>query len=462
MDNVALLFWLLLALGSGLALLDWRKGFAVVILAGFIQDPLRKLTPGEPVYLTVTVGAVLLLALLGALLRGRNLGLAPVYVWYRRLATPLNLFILLVCLQATVTFVKYGNPVLAFLGLLAYLGPLPALVLAYQYADRVAAIRTWLHAYLLGATVMMVTVYLAYLGYESALFNVVGPGVIIYTQSGILESFQGIMRSSEISAWHAGAAACLLIVVYVAQGNWVRNLWMVLLIFGFIGVILLSGRRKILFELVLFIGLYGMLLLYFQRGAIKLALFAAALGLSVLWGLNQWLASDDTLIRYVDRGSTAFEDAPERLELTGWQAIQWSINQHGWLGGGAGIASQGGQYYGGGVQLGGGGAEGGIGKIIAELGVPAVFLLLWVGWELLRYLWKILVYLRDTDPQLGLYIMGLLAFLGANLPVYVVATQAYGDLFVLTLLGSCLGMIMAAPRIIRLRQQRVAAQAGQG
>lgn len=457
MDNVAFLFWLLLALGGGLALLDWRKGFAVVILAGFIQDPLRKLTPGEPVYLTITVGGVLLLVMLGALLQGRNLGLAPIYVWYRRLATPLNLFILLVFIQAAVTLVKYGNPVLAFLGLLAYLGPLPALVLAYQYADRVAYIRRWLQAYLVGAVVMTLSVYLAYLGYESALFDVVGSGIIIYAPGGILESFQGIMRSSEISAWHGGAAACLLIVLYVAQGNWLRNLWMVLLVFAFIGVILLSGRRKILFELVLFIGVYGALLLYFQRGAVKLALFTVLLGLSVLWGLQQWLASDETLVRYVDRGSTAFEDAPERLELTGWQAIQWSIDQHGWLGGGAGIASQGGQYYGGGVQLGGGGAEGGIGKIVAELGVPAVFLLLWVGWELARYLWRILDYARRTDPQMALYSMGLLAFLAANLPVYVVATQAYGDLFVLILLGSCLGMVLATPRIIKLRQQRAAA-----
>ncbi len=458
MDNTVFLVWLVLALVGVVTLLDWRKGVLLVLLVGFIQDPLRKLTPNEPVYLSVLVGVFLGLALLSALLQQRNLTLAPLYAWYARLRTPLNLFIALVLLQALVTLVKYGNPVLAGLGMLAYLGPLPAMMLVYHYAARTSAIGQWLQVYTAYAVLMAASVYFAYYsGLDIPLFDQVGVGVIVYAEGGILESFQGIMRSAEISAWHAGTAACLLIILYVARGRWLANAWMILLVLALIGVILLSGRRKMLFELAMFIGFYGVLLAYFRRGAGRLALLVAGLTGLLFWLLSEWIA-DAELARYVARGATTFGDAPDRLELTGWQAIQWSINQHGWLGGGAGIASQGGQHFGGGVQLGGGGAEGGIGKIVAELGVPALFLLAWLGWELGRSIWRILDYARQLDPQLALYVMGLVALLAANLPVYIVATQIYGDLFVLILLGSCLGMVLATPKIIALRQKQLRQQ----
>jgi hypothetical protein len=44
--------WLLVVLASGLVLLlidgNWRDGLALSVLVGFLQDPIRKLTPGQP------------------------------------------------------------------------------------------------------------------------------------------------------------------------------------------------------------------------------------------------------------------------------------------------------------------------------------------------------------------------------------------------------------------------------
>jgi len=60
----------LLMLAVGIALADWRKGLLACIAVGFVQDPLRKLWPGEPVYLTALVGVVFAAAALGAAFLG--------------------------------------------------------------------------------------------------------------------------------------------------------------------------------------------------------------------------------------------------------------------------------------------------------------------------------------------------------------------------------------------------------
>jgi len=57
-------------LAVGIALADWRKGLLACIAVGFVQDPLRKLWPGEPVYLTALVGVVFAAAALGAAFLG--------------------------------------------------------------------------------------------------------------------------------------------------------------------------------------------------------------------------------------------------------------------------------------------------------------------------------------------------------------------------------------------------------
>ena len=58
LDDTALVGVVALALAFVVALADWRKGLVACIAVGFLQDPLRKLWPGESIYLSALVGVV--------------------------------------------------------------------------------------------------------------------------------------------------------------------------------------------------------------------------------------------------------------------------------------------------------------------------------------------------------------------------------------------------------------------
>ncbi|MDH3255741.1 MAG: hypothetical protein OEM62_12160, partial [Acidobacteriota bacterium] len=89
-------------------------------------------------------------------------------------------------------------------------------------------------------------------------------------------------------------------------------------------------------------------------------------------------------------------------------------------------------------------AEGGLGKIISELGVPGLLLGLWLALGSLRAVWRNLIgdIERTHRPSVSL---GLLALLGAQIPTFMVAAQIYGDPFVLIVLGLLLGFVLAFP-----------------
>src|SRR5437764_13809486 len=57
------MIWLILLsalvlMSMELALIDWRRAWIMAILCGVVQDPLRKLTTGSPVFMTFSIVAV--------------------------------------------------------------------------------------------------------------------------------------------------------------------------------------------------------------------------------------------------------------------------------------------------------------------------------------------------------------------------------------------------------------------
>jgi hypothetical protein len=67
---------------------------------------------------------------------------------------------------------------------------------------------------------------------------------------------------------------------------------------------------------------------------------------------------------------------------------------------------------------------------------------------MLKYIKRIVDLMKDADYKLASLTFGLVAFLAANVPVYIVAAPAYGDLFVILILGWTLGFVFATPRIL--------------
>jgi len=92
-----------------------------------------------------------------------------------------------------------------------------------------------------------------------------------------------------------------------------------------------------------------------------------------------------------------------------------------------------------------GASEGGLGKIWVELGAPGFVVVAWLAWVLVRYLWRILRLISRQSAQLSRTAYGLASFLVANIASFTIATQVYGDIFVLFLIGTTLAALIAMP-----------------
>src|SRR5262249_37409558 len=137
---------------------------------------------------------------------------------------------------------------------------------------------------------------------------------------------------------------------------------------------------------------------------------------------------------YVDRSKTAFEDAPERFVELGIAPVMWAYDSFGLMGAGLGVGTQGTQHFGGGGGR-AGAAEGGLGKITLELGIPGLFVVGWLIISVFNHLWRIMRASSRISPRLARLSYALFSFLVANMAAFSVATQAYSDLFVLLILS---------------------------
>jgi len=442
----------LLAALAGLlvSFIDWRRGVLVALAVGFLQDPARKLVPGEPVYFVVAFAPFFAAALAGALASGMRPSLRPLFRWHPELRAPIIVFVVIVALQMGVTLLSTGNVMLAGIGGIAYYTPLVGLLFAFWYGQRPRNVVAFTRGYVVMATLMLTGVYLAVWGIEWRVLESVGSGLYIYPEAGgRLELPAGFFRIPENAAWHGAAALCLLIVLVVGRG-WRSGLATAVPLGLLIVVaVILTGRRKMVVEMVLFVLLYSGLLMYFRRGAVKLAAFLASLG--VITVLVQALLFPEenqaTYRPYFERTTTVVEEASDRLEQMTVSSFTHVVRVNGLLGSGAGLGSQGAQHFGGGVRMVGYAAEGGLAKILAELGVPGLLACVWVAVALARSAWKGLRASGQVRSGLELDAVGLgiAAFLMANAAVYVTAFQIFGDPFVLLVLGMLLGFLLAAP-----------------
>ena len=84
--------------------------------------------------------------------------------------------------------------------------------------------------------------------------------------------------------------------------------------------------------------------------------------------------------------------------------------------------------------------------------MPGLVIALWFGFAALRYGWHVLKFVSQRSTTVARLAYGLVALLVANLAVFFVATQLFGDLFVLLLLGMVTGFFLATP-VLAEREQ---------
>jgi hypothetical protein len=230
-----------------------------------------------------------------------------------------------------------------------------------------------------------------------------------------------------------------------------------------IAIGMLTGRRKTVVEIAVFAGTYLILWAILQKGATKLGLALTIAGFVGFGWLVVQLGSDRSVdagssgyFLYVERSKTAFQDVPSRFVELGIAPIVLVYDRFGPFGAGLGIGSQGRQHFQGMIT---GLSEGGLGTIMLELGIPGLFLMGWLVISVFRHLWWIMRTASQISQRIARLSYGLFSFLVANVAAFSVATQAYGDLFVLLILSWTLGFLFAVPVLVereaRLRQPAI-------
>jgi hypothetical protein len=222
------------------------------------------------------------------------------------------------------------------------------------------------------------------------------------------------------------------------------------------GIGALTGRRKIVIEFAVFVSTYFILWAILERGVGKLAIIAltgAAL-VGYIWLVSELRddvgthdLSRSSFSSYLQHSQDVFQYVPSRFVEVGIVPIMWAYDTFGLFGAGLGAGTQGAQHFGREGDM-WGAAEGGLGKITLELGIPGLFVMGWIAISLLRHLWRIIRTASRHSLRLGRLSFGLFSFLAANIAGFSVATQAYGDIFVLLILSWTLAFLLAIPILV--------------
>lgn len=458
MTEVALLIVFVFAL---LAFKNWREGFALCVVTALLQDPARKLAPNQPVYFVILVGVVFGAAWLGAMTTRVSLAPGKMLGWRQHVGLPFAFFVVVVLLQASHSLASFGNPAMTGIGLLSYLAPIPAIALAYRFAlsRGDAGLLRWMKFYVLMATLALGTVYLEFSGFDWRGLGEVGSGMVLYGTGIKYKGNAGIFRATEIAAWHAATVACFAFILFWGRRFSPPKFLLGMAFIAFlVGIGALTGRRKMIIEVAIFLSAYFCLFSWFRRGNGKMVVVTALVGVVAYAAAVGMMAPDQgdggyaaerlakseggSFSKYSERAQTVFQEVPKRVVDLGVMPVSWAIESNGWLGAGVGVGSQGAQHFGGHTS---GAAEGGLGKLTVELGVPGLLVAGWLLVAFARYVWRVLALLARTSQRHANLAFGLVAYMLANVAAFSVATQAYGDLFVLLTLGWSFGFLVALP-----------------
>ncbi|MBL4671237.1 MAG: hypothetical protein JKX81_03170 [Arenicella sp.] len=447
------IFFAILAIGCirGLTRDVGISGFIVAI--GFLQDPARKLIAGEPVYMTIMVGCLVACIALRRFFVSQDSLMEPFSKWSSQIMSPLSIYLSIIVIQGGHSLLRYGSPILTGLGAIFYIAPLVAIVVGYSQFYRFELVRSFLMVFCVFAVIVAISVLMSFSGVRSELFGEVGSGLVIYDQGTILKAYSGLMRSSEIASWHMGSCICFLIILVADRGSLSSLILVSLTVILLMSSIILTGRRKMILQIFIFAALYFPILRYYQGRLSTRFISASVISLAVLFA-GYWLLPNFEGTQYdlyVARSISVFDDAGERFASLGIGSISWAYRLYGIFGGGLGIAAQGAQHFvGADISLSGAG-EGGIGKLVSELGLISLIFVLWLGVAIARHLHRCLQLVATALPSKLTFSVGTLAFLLANVPTFIVASQVYGDVFVLLVLGMLTGALFALPRQVTLR-----------
>jgi len=173
-----LLFLFILVCACLIAVSSHQHALIAILVIGFIQDPFRKLVPGEPIYFIVTVGIVFGLLLCKTVNRvGINGIKIPFIYWMDVLRKPISLFLIILAVQFLHSLLRWGNVFVSLIGLLSYIAPFLAIIVGYYAINNISEVRRFMKVYVLFGLVLAISVALSFAGYDLSIFREIGVGL---------------------------------------------------------------------------------------------------------------------------------------------------------------------------------------------------------------------------------------------------------------------------------------------
>lgn len=462
---------LILLFGAlALVLLDgnWRDGLIVTVIIGFLQDPIRKLTPDQPSTLS---GMVLLAFLLCVVVlyeqTGGRFGLRTMFWTAPAMQDWAPLYFGLIALQAGNSFLRFGDLRLTGLGVAFYLAPAIGLWVGYQVGNNPQFLKKLIISYLIICLFFAITAYLDFRGLQHPLLKEVGGGLLITFEGFSAQGVSGFWRTSEIAGWHLAAGCCLSITLAAASPRRENQIVLLILAAFFTYLTIPTGRRK---SLVLALAFTAIYLLLFSRKASPASreqVLSSVLGSGAMayaaYALFMISAKGDAFNLYLNRVVTAKDDLFGRFQDQGVGALTrgLEISQGFGLGVGAGanlgnlkISTEAATQRGS-IQSLAYASEGGGGRLVSELGLPGLVIGGGTALIFLLSLWRNFQILDRLPGGIAYLLLGLVSFGFANILFFFSAGQVYSDPFILIMLGLCFGSFLAVPSLIaRLHQQQ--------
>lgn len=459
---LVLLFGILvMALISG----DWKSGLLLTIVIGFAQDPIRKLTPGQP---SLYVGLVLISFLATSFVlwqqRGGRFNLRLMFSSFPSLSTFFTALVVLVLLQAVNGLLLWDLPSRVVIGIGFYLAPLLGLWMGFQLGLNQLLLYNLLRLYLLCTFIFAFTAILNYRGIDIPAFQAVGAGQIIFFREGFYTTGAiGLWRSTDIAAMHLAIGSCISFILAFAENpGWRRNSWLLISLFlAFTS--LLTGRRKAIVQVIVFLALFFSVIFAYSGSRsraqfIPVVLTAAVLA-SMAFILDPYNLLGGDFAEYLLRAQSAPGDLWDRFNVLGLAAFRRGIEISNGFGigvgtlaqtGAANIAAVEGESY---VYV----SESGLGKVVAELGMPGLILFSFIAWGLFQVIRRNLSLMASLPPRVAVVQAGLLCFALSNLPFFSSAAGVYGDPFILILCGLSFGSFLAIPQLLVQYRSNVSA-----
>lgn len=415
------LFGAVLLASMAVAFTNWRHGWIAAVICGVLQDPVRKLTPGTPAALTmsiVAVYAVILFVALAALQRNR----VDFSKRFPNLYSTVTLFLVTLVFAAMNGLATFGlgSWVVPALSLLIYMLPIPAVLLGYTWLQREEQLVRFFVFYAALTSIALIGTPLEYFNVQSSVLGVVAmPGGYIRHLPGIqIRVLSGIYRAPDIMGWHAATLTAVAVILAVRARAFARAWpWVLVASWGFLNC-LISGRRKAVYMVAVF-GL-AFLWRYARRLSITQIALIVTLGLALGFVIREIGSREESQV-YTQGAATSSSEIFSRLEGGMFE----TFSQGSFLGSGLGSATQGVRHVSG-RQADFGWQEGGLGKLAAELGLPGLLVAALLAWALFRMMVRITA-VGDIPGTSQLIRVGLFALVIANVANFLTSAQAYSD-----------------------------------